>query len=130
MAIKKYNFLDSRSLILNSSLSNDISLALETSVVLSGPKYPTPKTRITFNFLKTAILNVVKQFFITVSHAKPNGIYYGFDASERCVILSPIQLDVGKRYSIYGRLRRRKILYLECIKIQNMNYKNLCYEIF
>ena len=113
MSGEKYNILVKNNFTMESSpaKTEDLSLALESSLILSGTKYPEPKTRLRFNFISTSRHSIIKLFFITISYSKPNGVYYGFDASERCVVISSIQLEVGRRYEIYGRLRKERTIH-------------------
>ncbi|AFN84070.1 hypothetical protein EROM_110880 [Encephalitozoon romaleae SJ-2008] len=108
----------------------DLSLTLESSLILSGTKYPEPRTRISFSFISTAESGVIKLFFVTITHSKSNSEYYGFDSSESCTIVSPDRLDVGKRYEIYGKLEHRSPRVLYCASIREICYRRLCYEIF
>lgn len=124
----KYSILSSREA--EETPEADISLALESSLILSGTKYPAPRTRATFNFIATSPLDVVRRFFITISRARPNGVYIGFDASEECVVLSTAHLEVGQRYSIYGRLRRGRPRTVHCMQIEELCCRRLCYEMF
>lgn len=108
----------------------DLSLVFDSSLVLLGTKYLEPRTRHTFSFISASMFNIVKPFLVTISGARPNGIYHGFDASEECVVASLTHLEVGKRYRIYGRLRMwgRKVLH--CITAEEICYRTMCYETF
>lgn len=130
MSRNKYNILAKNNFAIEKSPveTEDISLVFETSLVISGTKYPEPKTKYTFNFISFSEPEVIKLFFISISDSKPNGIYYGYDASAECIVVSFIQLEVGKRYGIYGRLRKGKVVH--CIKAEELCYRTLCYEIF
>lgn len=108
----------------------NLSLALESSLILSGAKYPEPRTRISFSFISTSESGVIKLFFVTITHSKSSTEYYGFDSSESCTIISTDRLDVGKRYEIYGRLEHRSPRVLYCANIREICYRRLCYEIF
>lgn len=109
---------------------DDMSLVLESSLVLSGTKYPEPRTRLTFSFVAMSRPGIVRLFFITITRLGPGGTYHGFDASGGCMVVSPSRLAVGKRYEIYGRLGARRPRTLYCIESKAMCYRRLCYEIF
>ncbi|KAH9410627.1 hypothetical protein HK407_12g17580 [Ordospora pajunii] len=107
----------------------DLSLTHEASVVLLGTKYPKPRPRLTFSFIATAEANVVKLFFITITHAMRNGIYYGYDSSSGCVVVSIAKLCPGRRYQMYGRLKGNKTR-LHCIWARKICYRSMCHQIF
>ncbi|CAD26011.1 hypothetical protein [Encephalitozoon cuniculi GB-M1] len=108
----------------------DLTLELEASLVLSGTKYPEPRTRIAFSFISTSKPGVIRLFFVTITHSRSNREYYGFDASESCVVISPDRLEAGKRYEAYGRLGRKEPKTLYCVDVKEICYRRLCYEIF
>ncbi|AFM99363.1 hypothetical protein EHEL_110890 [Encephalitozoon hellem ATCC 50504] len=131
MPKNRYNILVEKSDARDSPVNQeDLSLTLESSLVLSGTKYPEPRTRISFSFVSASELGVIKLFFVTITHSRSSGEYYGFDSSESCVVIFPNKLNVGRRYEIYGRLehKSRKVLY--CISAKEICYRRLCYEIF
>jgi hypothetical protein len=112
----------------SSAAEEDLSLALESSLVLCDTKYPAPKTSIGINFISTAEPHRIKLFFITVASTEAGGVYSGFDASSRCTILCSAALEVGRRYAMYGRLCEKRVL--RCIKASSIVYRTLCYEVF
>ncbi|ADM12588.1 uncharacterized protein Eint_110880 [Encephalitozoon intestinalis ATCC 50506] len=132
MPKNKYNILAEKPQDPKDSPANEenLSLAFESSLILSGTKYPEPRTRIAFNFISTCEHGVVKLFFVTVTHAKSDQEYYGLDASDNCVIVSSDKLETGKRYEIYGRLEGGTPKTLHCVEIREICYRRLCYEIF
>lgn len=132
MPKSKYNILVENKVVAESSpaKSEDISLAREPSLTLLGTKYPEPRTRSTFDFISTSQPGLIKLFFITISHSRPNGIYYGFDSSEGCVVVSSTYLETGRRYGIYGRLRNGTTKLVHCIAARELCHKTLCYEMF
>ncbi|TBU17760.1 hypothetical protein CWI42_120900 [Ordospora colligata] len=108
---------------------SDLSLTHEASVVLLGTKYTKPRPRLTFSFIATAEANVIKLFFVTITHAMRNGIYYGYDSSSGCVIVSITKLYPGRRYQMYGRLKGRHNR-LHCIWAHKICYRSMCHQIF
>lgn len=101
----------------------------ESSTFLKSKRIPLPLTKIFFNFVLTSELNEIRVFFITIIKKKFSNVYYGYDSSSFCLLKCPRRLEKGERYLIYGKLTKNKLYFLECMKEEKINYKELCYMI-
>lgn len=109
--------------------NTEISLALESSLILKSTKYISRKTNVEINFLKYSPLGKVKLFFVTVTKPVGHNRWSGYDSTCRCILVTEISLLPSKRYEIYGRLRKDKYLEIEVLRVCLMDYKELIYQV-
>lgn len=103
------------------------SFCYESSTFLKSKNVPRPTPHVFFNFVISSPLNQIKLFFITVIRKKYSNVFYGYDSSSFCLLKCERNLKKGKRYMIYGKLSKNKLYFLECLKEEEIDYKELCY---
>lgn len=106
---------------------SDSSFFQESSSFLKNLKLPQLNTRIQFNFLVSSSLGEIRIFLITIIKKKFPNIFYAFDSTSFCLLRTERNLKKHKRYLIYGRLSKNKFFFLDCLREEEINYKDLCY---
>jgi len=103
------------------------SIYNDSSTFLNSKRLPRPATHVFFNFVLSSPLNDIRLFFITVIRKKFPNVFYGYDSSSFCLLRCDRDLKKGKRYLIYGRLTKNRLYFLECLREEEIDYKELCY---
>ncbi|KAM0679589.1 hypothetical protein GINT2_002218 [Glugoides intestinalis] len=112
----------------NSSISvAQSSFYREASTFLKSKYLPKPRTSVCYNFIGTSALNKVMVFFITVTKKRFPNIYYAYDSTSFCLVRSERALKSKQRYIIYGKLTKNRFFFLESLKEEEIDYKELCY---
>lgn len=101
----------------------------ESSTFLRSKFLPKPSTRLFFNFILCSPQNQIRTFFITIIKKKFPNIFYAYDSSSFCLLKSTRNLQNGKRYLVYGKLTKNKYYFLESMKEEEIDYKELCYSL-
>lgn len=101
----------------------------ESSTFLKSNLLPKPSTRLFFNFILCSPFDQIRTFFITIIKKKFPTVFYAYDSSSFCLLKSERNLEKGRRYLIYGRLNKNKYYFLESIKEEEIDYKELCYSL-
>ena len=109
------------------SCSADSSFFQESSSFLKNIKLSQLHTRIRFNFLVTSSLGEIRVFLITIIKKKFPNIFYAYDSTSFCLLRSERNLKNKQRYLIYGKLSKNKFFFLDSLKEEDINYKELCY---
>lgn len=109
--------------------SSQSSFYQEHSTFLKNRKTTHAHTRIRFNFLNTSPMSEIRTFLITIIRKKFPNIFYAFDSTSFCLLRSERDLKRNQRYLIYGKLSKNKFFFLESLKEEEINYKELCYMI-
>ncbi|ELA41013.1 uncharacterized protein VICG_01972 [Vittaforma corneae ATCC 50505] len=99
----------------------------ESSTFLRSKHLPRPHTQIFFNFILASPLNEVRAFFITVIKKKYPNVFYAYDSSSFCLLKCNRNLKKGQRYVVYGKLTKNRLYFLESLKEEEVDYKELCY---
>lgn len=107
--------------------STESSFYTEPSTLLKSKHLPRPHARLFFNFILTSPLNEVRTFFVTVVRKKFPSVFYAYDSSSFCLLRCSRRLRPGQRYIIYGKLAKNRLYFLECLKEEEVDYKELCY---
>lgn len=107
-----------------SMLVSELSSMLETSLVLN--KYPRPRTKIIFSFLKFAD-DSIQSFFITV-YIKKKNYFIVFDSTIYCYAFYDGFIPKNVRLMIWGRVFHGK--WLEIIEWKIISEKKFCFDFF
>lgn len=114
------------------TLSNENSISessfyQESSSFLKNIKLPALHTQIRFNFLIHSSLGEIRTFLITIIKKKFPNVFYAFDSTSFCLLRSERTLKRNQRYLVYGKLSKNRYFFLESLREEEINYKELCY---
>ncbi|ELQ75010.1 hypothetical protein THOM_2052 [Trachipleistophora hominis] len=107
-----------------SLLISELSTILEDSFTLS--KYPRPRTKMAFNFLKFAD-DSIRLFLITVCVRKKN-YYIVFDSTIYCYAFYDEFIPMDKRIMVWGRVYGGKWMII--MQWKYIDAKKICYDFF
>lgn len=124
----KYNILKDKKIELSEIENNTTcSVFKDSSTFLRGDVCKSSKTSVSFNFLTQSLHGIVMPFFITITRKRFPNVYYGYDSTAFCIIRCEAPLKLGVRYTIYGKLSKIKMYFIDCMEATPVDYKELCY---
>ncbi|KAL6121599.1 hypothetical protein NUSPORA_01465 [Nucleospora cyclopteri] len=112
------SFLQPISLSSNLDNSFDFSFNTESDLEYKNEKY-------VFNFLIENKFDLVLPYFVYIRRQRNAYVYYGYDASSFVIVKSLENLQINKRYILYGKLQKGKFYYLESIKKNDIDFNKL-----
>lgn len=114
----------------DTSLIDDITVLLESSFTLQSTKYLEKKTCFVFHYVRLSNLNTLYPFMVTVVKRIGHGIYSGYDTSTYCLVKTEKCMAPGIRYLVYGKVRKTQLYIIHADKVEPVDYKKLCYNVF
>lgn len=123
----KYNIFKENDIELTKIYNSNTNISFYNQKSSFIKQSETPPSKIYFNFLISSSFNQVKIFYITIIKKKFPNIYYGFDSTAFCLLKYKNNLEQNKRYLIYGTLTKNKLYFIDCLKVEDVDYKRLCY---
>ncbi|KAI5150521.1 hypothetical protein ENBRE01_1549 [Enteropsectra breve] len=111
----------------HSSTTFPTSAMNDSSTFLRSGFCKNPKTKMHFTFLTAVPYFQIIPLFITITHRKYTNLYYGYDSTAFCLVKSEDELQIRKRYIIYGKVSKSKTYFIESYGHEQIEYKKLCH---